>query len=109
MVLPAPLLGDSLTQQVTRSDQQTRGLVRRIYKDGTWYDGRQYEYTFKYMTAALKDDLIELVQTAGADYVTIIDHLSQEKEVLIVEVSQIQEMHNDECSYTVTLTLQEIL
>jgi len=108
VTLPAPQVNDTETQQTTRINRTSRGLTRKVYRDGNWFVLRLFDYRFTGLTLQLKNDFEELIRTAAGDKVNVIDHLGLGHVYYIGEVGSTIEYRNDQCSYIMSVVFQEV-
>jgi hypothetical protein len=109
VTLPLPIIGDEQTLESTVINRRTRGGRARVYRDLQWYSLHIYNYTFRRVREDDKDDFLALVRDAMAKPIKVIDHLDQVFiDMYIVSVGPITEERNDNCSYTLELSLQVV-
>lgn len=107
--LPSPILGDTQDLQSTYINRETRGGNKRVYRDLQWYTLHIYNYTFKHVKSDLKDDFLFLVKTALGDPIKVTDHLNNVYvDMYLVDIGSVVEEHNDECTYTINVTMQVV-
>jgi len=109
VILPAPSLGEVQTFQSTRVFRNTRGLTRRSFIDSSWYKLNVFDLVFTNVSEAVKENLVTLAQTALGDVVSVTTHYNESKTMFIVTVDPYIEVHDDDCSFTISLTLQEVI